>query len=298
MSKSTGSMLEALCAVSSTLFGDAKFILPHLESLRVDVQKSGMLISFERYASIVPLATLIGSFVSAAIATVALAILKAPLSISIAFFVSLCMFGSFVGFSFAYFYPAMKVMMRKHKIAEELPYAVSHMATLASAGLNPLEIFYRLYEERSKDVVTEEAGLIVRDVEFLGYDVLTAMKRAKLRSPHPEFSELLDGMSATAKMGGDLATFLSNFYRTVSFERRVSVRMFTGIAAMLAEIYVVLMVFFPMIAIIIFSVMGAIGGGMLMGLAVVDLMSILIYLFVPALGAALMLIFDLLIPKV
>ncbi|HJJ36666.1 MAG TPA: secretion system protein, partial [Methanocorpusculum sp.] len=79
-------------------------------------------------------------------------------------------------FIFAYNLPALTASGRRSKINLDLPYAITYMQAL-STTIPLYDIFKSVYE--SDDLygeVSKECGLIVRDVEIFGADLITAIE--------------------------------------------------------------------------------------------------------------------------
>ena len=166
------------------------------------------------------------------------------------FFVGIIPVGTFL---FSYFYPKMLASGRKSKIDLDLPYAITYMQAL-STTVTLYDIFKGVFESRDLyGEVSKECGLIVRDVEVFGFDLVTAIENAKETTPSENFRELLNDLLLVHRSGGDLRSFFqakSDSYREISKNEMDSLLQFLE---MIAEIYVTAFVAGP-IAIIIMLV--------------------------------------------
>ena len=166
------------------------------------------------------------------------------------FFVGIIPVGTFL---FSYFYPKMLASGRKSKIDLDLPYAITYMQAL-STTVTLYDIFKGVFESRDLyGEVSRECGLIVRDVEVFGFDLVTAIENAKEITPSENFRELLNDLLLVHRSGGDLRSFFqakSDSYREISKNEMDSLLQFLE---MIAEIYVTAFVAGP-IAIIIMLV--------------------------------------------
>ena len=166
------------------------------------------------------------------------------------FFVGIIPVGTFL---FSYFYPKMIAAGRKSKIDLDLPYAITYMQAL-STTVTLYDIFKGVFESRDLyGEVSWECGLIVRDVEVFGFDLVTAIENAKEITPSENFRELLNDLLLVHRSGGDLKAFFqakSDSYREISKNEMDSLLQFLE---MIAEIYVTAFVAGP-IAIIIMLV--------------------------------------------
>lgn len=152
-----------------------------------------------------------------------------------------------------YYYPQLEAQGRKTKIDLDLPYAITYMQALSST-LTLYNIFRSVYD--SADLygeVSKECGLIVRDVELFGEDLLTAMENTIAVTPSENFRELLNDLMLVYRSGGNLTSFFnakSESYRELARQELEALLQFLE---MIAEIYVTAFVAGP-IAIIIMLV--------------------------------------------
>ncbi len=162
-----------------------------------------------------------------------------------------------ITFSVFYIYPRIRVDVRKNEVEQELPYLISHMATMAVSGLTPEQIFSSLAEVPRR-AIADEARRIARDFEFLGIDLYSALEAARDRAISKPFAELIDGFLTTAKSGGSLQSYLLSMHKSVISEKRVENKKTTDKLGMLAETYITLLIIFPLLSIIMGSIMGLI----------------------------------------
>ena len=173
----------------------------------------------------------------------------------------------------------------------ELPYVASHLSILATAGLPPARMFKLLEDSTTTPQVASEANEVTRDVEVLGEDVITALEAERVRSPSKTFAEILEGFVATIRSGGSLTSYLQDATRVVMDLRRVAAKQMVESLATFAEVYVTLMVVFPLLVIVMFSVMAIIGGG-LAGFSTTAMMNLVTYLIIPFSGVAVIVLLD------
>ena len=176
--------------------------------------------------------------------------LPIPLGLVIVAAVLLIPAGIFVCF---YYYPALEASGRKNKIEQDLPYAITYMQALSST-VTLYTIFRNVYDAADLyGEVSRECGLIVRDVELFGEDLLTAIENTIKVTPSENFRELLNDLALVYRSGGNLTSFFNakaESYRELSRQQMESLLQFLE---MIAEIYVTAFVAGP-IAIIIMLV--------------------------------------------
>ena len=152
-----------------------------------------------------------------------------------------------------YHYPSLEASGRKNKIEQDLPYAITYMQALSST-VTLYTIFRNVYDAADLyGEVSRECGLIVRDVELFGEDLLTAIENTIKVTPSENFRELLNDLALVYRSGGNLTNFFnakSESYRELARQQMDSLLQFLE---MIAEIYVTAFVAGP-IAIIIMLV--------------------------------------------
>lgn len=193
----------------------------------------------------------------------------------------------FYGF---YFYPVLEAQGRKNRIEQDLPYAITYMQALSST-ITLYDVFRSIYD--AKDLygeVSTECGLIVRDVELFGEDLLTSMENTMKITPSDTFRELLNDLCLVYRSGGNMRNFFnskSESYREIARQKLDSMLQFLE---MMAEVYVTAFVAAP-IAIIIMLVAENISGQNTLG----DIMP-LMFILLPVGAIILIVIMYILLP--
>jgi flagellar protein FlaJ len=152
-------------------------------------------------------------------------------------------------------------------------------------------MFKLLEDSRTTPQVASEANEVVRDVEILGNDIITALEAERDRSPSKVFAEVLEGLVATIRSGGNMKGYLLDSTRAMMDLRRVAAKQLIESLATFADIYVTLLVVFPLLIIVMFSVMAMIGGG-LGGFSVMTMMTLVTYGIIPICAAVVIVMLD------
>lgn len=165
----------------------------------------------------------------------------------------------FITFIFFLTYPYIKMKSRKTKIDIKLPHAISYM--LSFSEILPLYQIFKLVCEE-KDVygeVSEEFSFIVRDVEFLGFDIINAMKNLISTTPSENLKEFLEGLLISFESGGSLKNYMLT--KVNHFKERAQKQSELNLKTLeiLAEVYVVLFIALPIFLIILIFSMGIVG---------------------------------------
>jgi flagellar protein FlaJ len=189
------------------------------------------------------------------------------------------------------FMPWLLARSRASRMERELPYVASHLSILASAGMPPTRMFKLLGDSRTTPEVASDSNEIVRDVEILGNDIMTALEIERERSPSKTFGDVLEGLVATIRSGGSMKAYLVDATHTIMDIRRIALKQLIETLGAFAEVYVTLMIVFPLLIIVMFSVMALIGGG-LGGLSVTTMMIFVTYGIIPVCGLAVIVMLD------
>lgn len=270
--------------------------IPKIEKLEKNLLLSMLPVSYYTYVSAMLLFGIIG-FIAGLIMGIGLAIV---LDISLMLKIVLPLIGALLGgqFGFAalYVYPSMLVNTRRRMIAEELPYFISYMSMLSASGMTPETMFRTIAAEDSKEAIVHDARLVVRNIDLLGMDFVTALRDITNRSPLTTYKEMLEGMISTIRAGGDLNEFFGSSSRVMMEEKKLAVKKFGDTLGMLAEIYTIMLVVFPLMAMIMLAIM-AIMSKDIGGIDIMMAMNLVTYIFVPIVGIMVVLIIESMMPK-
>jgi len=189
----------------------------------------------------------------------------------------LAFLGTYAGFRY---YPSIKTWERKGKIDMNLPYAISYISAMASIGVYPFTIFKKLAgADETYGEVSRELKLLVRDVDLLGFDFITALKKLVATTPSSNMRAFLQGAVTTTLSGGDMGSYFVNTAREYMGERRKRYQDFIQTLELFAEFYVIGAVAAPLLLVVVLSIMVFLGGASIEGL------SAIIYFVIP-LGSA------------
>ena len=268
----------------------AEKLLPYTEDLRIKLRRAGMKVSLRGYVSLMLFDSFVVMAATFAYCQFMLPLLGFPQTQALLLSTGLALLAWAVSFNFHYIYPSIKASSRKNTIDLELPYAVNYMSILASSGVTP-ERMFRALAELNIPAISQEARDIVRDIELFGYDVFTAVEEAIRRCPSDKFAEILEGMVATARSGGDLRKYLMDEARRLMELRKIESRRATTSLATAAELYIATAVFGPLVFVVLLSIMAMIGGDVF-GLSPATLLMGMVYLITPLANAIMLLVID------
>ena len=155
--------------------------------------------------------------------------------------------------------PGGKAKARGKDIDKKISSAMSFISAMASANVNVDVIFKELAKQPIYGEIQKEAEWITRDTELLGYDILSAVKMASLRTPSIKFQDFLQGVVTTSSSGGELKPFFLIKAQQFEDERRLDLRARIETLGMLAESFVTVGVAFPLFLVVMMSIMALVG---------------------------------------
>ncbi len=195
-------------------------------------------------------------------------------------------------FLFFIFYPRVRGWERKRKIDGHLPYAIGWMSFMAGIGVIPYVIFKKLAEaEDFFGEVSREAKLVVKDVELLGFDFISALHNLASVTPSKRLRTFIQGAVTNSLSGGEMGSYFMSKSQEAMEENRRMFTDFISTLGMISEVYIIGLVAAPIFIIIMLSAMM-----MLRGTSPVILM-VIIYGVIPVGSSMFLLIIDSLTPE-
>ena len=156
--------------------------------------------------------------------------------------------------------PHSHIKKRAANIDRFLPYAVNFISTMAIAGVSPADIFRSFSTIDIYGEVQKEAKKIIKELDVMGIDTITALKHALENTPSKKFKSFLQGIIGTIQSGSDLHIYLSTIVDQYMADEFLARKKNLDTLGVLAETFVTTLVAFPIFLVIIISVMGFFGG--------------------------------------
>ncbi|WP_340817748.1 type II secretion system F family protein [Methanolobus sp. WCC4] len=172
-------------------------------------------------------------------------------------------------------YPSIMSGDRKRRIDTMLPYAVNYMSAMSGAGVLPVDLFRSLANNDIYGEVSVECRYLVRDLEVLGQDLVTAMKNLATTTPSPTLQEFLQGAITVVTSGGQLEPYFQIKTEQYIAENRQNQKEFLETLGLLGETYVTAFVAGPLFLVVVISIMS------IMGNAQMVFLYIIIYALIP-----------------
>jgi len=178
--------------------------------------------------------------------------------------------GTYVAYASLLKFPHIEKRNRTTRINLTLHNAVAYMYSMRRGGAQLMTIFRSLSENSNiYGEVALEFRQIVRDADFFGYDMVSAIKHLSETSPSEKLKNFLEDLLSVIESGGDMSGFMSMRVRLYQDEARFEQKQFLNFLSIVAEMYVTIFVAGPLFLIIIMVVMGMIGGGAVLQLSMV-----------------------------
>lgn len=174
----------------------------------------------------------------------------------------MAVFGYYVTFTVIMVLPSINASDRKSRINKQIPYAVTFMYALSKGGMDIIGILRSLNEaESTYGEVSREIGLIIRDMDYFGSDLRTAIINCVGQTPSDMLQDLLTNLLSVIDSGGDVTIYLNN--KTDQYLQRLmqDQKAFLEMLGLIAESYVTAFVAGPLFIIIMSSVMTIMNGG-------------------------------------
>lgn len=159
-------------------------------------------------------------------------------------------------------YPGFKAGERKGQIDKNLPYAVTFMYALSRGGMNIIEMLRSL--SRCTDTygeVAREVDVVVRDMDFFGNDLRTALHNICEITPSENFRDLMYNLLTVIDSGGNISTYFRDKSEQYLNRARVEQKGFLETLGLIAESYVTAFVAGPLFIIILGVMMAVMGSG-------------------------------------
>jgi len=274
-----------------------KWLYPKFKPLEKAIKQSMMPIPFEVYVSSMVFFSML-SAIGGLIVGIGVALFVNVQPVILEYLIPV---GAAVGFGAMTFVmlqsiPSFRVKTRLSKLEEEIPHFIGYMSTLATSGLSLEGIFKAIAKEESDEEMVKDARLIVRNLDIMGMDLITAVTDLIHRTPTGSYQELLEGAIITAQSGGDLKEYFNATAKVQLEEKKMLLAKTTESLGAVAEIYTILLIVFPLLAVIMLSIMG-IMAPTLGGFDLVTLINILTFAVIPLCGVLMLVMMDTMVPK-
>lgn len=164
-------------------------------------------------------------------------------------------------------YPKFRVGERKGAINRDLPAAVTFMYALSRSGMNIIELFRALSASRyTYGEVSREAEVILRDMDYFGNDLRTALHNISELTPSDKFQDLMYNLLTVIDSGGDIPSYFRDKSEQYAQSAKYEQKGFLETLALIAESYVTAFVAGPLFIIIMGVMMSVMGSDTMLSL--------------------------------
>ncbi len=152
-----------------------------------------------------------------------------------------------------YYYPSQKAKSIAKSIELDLPFALSQMSAIASAGVSVEYMFELVAGFREYRAMSKQAQIIVRAVKELGMSSSKAIEHLGQLTPSKQFREVLSGISGTVEKGGNLSKYLSEMADKLLFDYRNRRDEYQKTLSVFTDVYLVLSIAGPFLMLFVLS---------------------------------------------
>jgi flagellar protein FlaJ len=93
------------------------------------------------------------------------------------------------------------------------------MASIAETGVSPVSMFEAIASFDEYEEVSREAASMVKQVKYLGKDLLSVLQTQSDKTPSEDFKQTLKGMVSVLHAGGNIASYFRQKYNDIMFRR-------------------------------------------------------------------------------
>ena len=271
--------------------------LPGFTGFRDSYGQSGIPVIFEAYVSY--------GFLLSGIATIPAFVIsllleiklfpRAPPALSI--IASLVLAAVVLGLAFVLWlaYPLFRRRTYKSKLENQLAYSFGILGVLASAGMNMDRLFERIATSESNPVLADLARRFLRDVRVFGLDTQTALAEVAEHTPSEAFAKMLGSMAVAQKTTGSIHDLVMFESVRLLQEKKDKLHKTTGSLAVMAELYITLVVVGPIIFIVMMAIFGLLPSSNLP--PPILIINLIVFLGIPVLSVMFVLLLDSVVSK-
>ena len=270
--------------------GIAKYLTPIFKSTKKMLHKAELYMPVEEYVATALLTmTLITPFSLLLIRLILINMYEmVPLVATVIATIGTIFFDLFILLGFL-IYPEYKVDNIKRNIELNIPYATTHMATVAGTGVPIYLIFKIIGDFPEYGELAKQCRRIARNIEAFGYDTVSALSEVATETPSPSFKDLLWGVVSITRTGGDLREYLMDRARKYMDNQKNMESEYLDSLELMAELYTTLFVAGPVLVVVMATIMGSIGS-LPIGLELI--FPIFIYILMPIMAIGFMILIE------
>lgn len=178
-----------------------------------------------------------------------------------------------------------RINSKKTKIDTTLPFLLAYMATLSSAGMNPIDVT-RQVAIKEFGAISAEFRKIVYRFDVLGEDIISAINHVATDTPSPTFHDILIGISNIIVSGGSLKGYCEQESKALFDDKKNKLKSFIDSLAAYSEGYLGGVLVTIILGVIGIVVIGSLGIYIAPGFGTQDVFLVFIFFIVPFVNIA------------
>lgn len=229
-------------------------------SLQVNIRKARMTATADIYVATVLLSTVLACVSGAVVGLLFSTLLHLELLFSLMVIFMLSAIIGALTYVLGLSYPGLIAGERGRKVDAALPYTIGFMYAMSRSGASIVDIFRELSIRTDVGELQGEAKAFMRDIEYLGRDPLTALRDLSRTTPSPKFKSFLDVLISIIETGGDITPYFSTKVIELQNVLKENNKKTIVSLELMAELYVILIAFLPLLFLAILIFMGFLPG--------------------------------------
>jgi len=173
-----------------------------------------------------------------------------------------------------------KITAKRVNIDANVAFLLAYMATLSSAGMNPIDTF-RSVALKDFGAISGEFRKIVYRFDVLGEDVVTALNHIAVNTPSTTLHDILIGFSNIVVSGGSIRGYCEQQSISLFNEKKAKLKGFIDSLATFSEGYVGGVIVTIVLGVIGIIIIGALGIKVAPFLTTQDIFEIFIFFIIP-----------------
>ncbi|MGI0084620.1 MAG: type II secretion system F family protein, partial [Nitrososphaerales archaeon] len=272
-------------------------LLPKAQRYKDAFEQAGLSIIFESYASTAILLSIIA--VVPAVAAVVLVEAIALHATLFSLIIESALFGVvtfFVSILLWFVYPLERRRSFKAKLESQLAYSFGILGVLSAAGINIERMFERLAASDSNPILANLARRFIRNIKIFGLDTESALREVAKHTPSASFAKMLDSIAVAFKTTGSVHELIMFESTRLLTEKNDKLKKKVGDLAIMAELYITLVVVGPIIFIVMLSILQLLPySGSLPSIPIINA---LVFVGIPAISIGFVLMLDSMVSRI
>ena len=173
-----------------------------------------------------------------------------------------------------------KITAKRVSIDSNLPFLLAYMATLSSAGMNPIDAL-RAIALKDFGAISAEFRKIVYRFDVLGEDIVSALNHIAVNTPSTSLHDILIGISNIVVSGGSLRGYCEQQSVSLFAEKKAKLKGFIDSLAAFSEGYVGGVIVTIVLGVIGIIIIGSLGVQIAPFLTTQNVFEIFIFFIIP-----------------